>query len=209
MSLQQRPATGAGSAERLPGRDSPVSAGRSSRTDPLMIRASAQARSPSVTTSTSPGTRPRAATSHRAPSRTTLAVAGRNAARATASAGDPPNSLQHGGERQQDRQRPGELGEQLARPATPATAGQLVRAVHHQPPRGLPARQARPAGARVRGAARPAAGVRRRPRWCRAVRQRRGRPPCRRPWRTAGPWWSPAPGGHRPPAASTVRAWSL
>lgn len=52
-------------------------------TDPSMIRPSAQTRSPSATTSTSPGTSSAASISRRIPSRTTRAVGGRNEASAS------------------------------------------------------------------------------------------------------------------------------
>ena len=77
------PVTGDGSAERPMGSDSPVRADRSSTRSPSMIRASAQTRSPSAITSTSPGTSADAPISMRTPSRTARAVGGRNEASAS------------------------------------------------------------------------------------------------------------------------------
>ncbi|WP_205831030.1 MULTISPECIES: hypothetical protein [unclassified Microbispora] len=57
--------------------DSPVSVDRSISTAPSSIRASADTRSPSSTTSTSPGTSPMASITWSRPSLTTLALAGR------------------------------------------------------------------------------------------------------------------------------------
>ena len=77
------PVTMPASGDRVTGRDSPVKADRSTLTEPSMIRASAQTRSPSATTCTSPGTRSRAGIWVRTPFRMTVAVTGRNAASAS------------------------------------------------------------------------------------------------------------------------------
>ncbi len=73
----------AGPAERVTGTDSPVSVDMSTSRVPFIRRASAQTLSPSSTSRTSPGTSSRAWISWRAPSRSTLACSGRNAARAS------------------------------------------------------------------------------------------------------------------------------
>ena len=65
------------SAERNTGSDSPVNAAVSSSTDPASRRASAETRSPSAMSNTSPGTRTRASTRRRWPSRRTVAWAGK------------------------------------------------------------------------------------------------------------------------------------
>jgi hypothetical protein len=71
------------SVDRVTGTDSPVRVEASTSTVPLISRASAQMRSPSSISSTSPGTSSRASISHRSPSRSTQARSGRNAASAS------------------------------------------------------------------------------------------------------------------------------
>ena len=71
------------SAARSIGIDSPLSVERSTSTRPLSSRASAEMRSPSSITSTSPGTRRVASTTCSCPSRSTFACAGRNRASAS------------------------------------------------------------------------------------------------------------------------------
>ena len=75
--------TSAAPAEQVTGTDSPVSVDMSTSTVPLSSRASAQIRSPSSISSTSPGTSERASMSCGAPSRSTRARSGRKAARAS------------------------------------------------------------------------------------------------------------------------------
>jgi hypothetical protein len=70
-------------ADRITGTDSPVSVEASTSTVPLISRPSAQMRSPSSISSTSPGTSTLASISHRSPSRSTRACSGRNAASAS------------------------------------------------------------------------------------------------------------------------------
>ena len=70
-------------AERVTGTDSPVSVDMSTSSVPASSRASAQIRSPSSISRTSPGTSMRASISILAPSRSTQARSGRNAASAS------------------------------------------------------------------------------------------------------------------------------
>ena len=71
------PALSANSAERYTGCDSPVSVDMSTSSAPSSRRASAETRSPSSITITSPGTSCTASTDGRRPSRSTVACCGR------------------------------------------------------------------------------------------------------------------------------------
>ena len=150
-------------APRTTGTDSPVSADRSTSTAPSTSRASAQTRSPSRTRAG----RPVPARAHRsparAPSRTTRRRARAGTPRSASTACSacrswtnanaalrtitptiahraprcPPANASAAAATQQQRERVGELREELARPRALPTADELVRTVLLEPPRGF------------------------------------------------------------------------
>ena len=157
------------SALRPAGTDSPVRVEVSTSIVPDSIRASAEIRSPSSISSTSPGTSWTASTVTGAPvpqhSRVLRQVGLERLDRPfglhfldereqgveenddhdrDCHRGDPGQPGQAGRRPQQQRQRMGKLAAKLTPHVVPAPPVQLVRAVHDQPPRRLPPRQPRP-----------------------------------------------------------------
>ena len=154
-------------AERSAGADSPVSADMSTSIAPERRRTSAAIRSPSSSTTTSPGTSSTASISRRGPVaqrprllrdelrqglHRALGLHLLHEGEGRVEQDDQQHRDRHlrradddqqqRGDPQQQGQRVGELAGQLARPAPPAAAAQLVRPVLGQPPPGLDARQA-------------------------------------------------------------------